>query len=91
MTNRTTNAELCWQTDKLALAAYLIANGFTSLVRAYVVDSSGRVRFALSSEPTPKQLADFFNGTGKVSALDYDNVCTSLKAAIFEARRSSER
>jgi len=78
-----------YETDKLNLAAYLIASGAVDLVRAYCPGSGSIVMFVLSRTPTENQISSFFNGTGMVSARKYADTLANLKAAVFEAKRSS--
>lgn len=87
MSKTTSIPKVAWETQKLNVAAFLIATNIAELVETYRPPASSSVTFRLSQEPTPEQLASFFNGTGQVSALAYNNALTNLKAAVFEAKR----
>ena len=63
------------------LATYLITCGVCKLVR--IANGNGRRKtFILDPEPTDQQKAEFYNGTGLVSALDFSTRLRSLKAAV---------
>lgn len=88
MTQKTPTPKVAWETEKLNLAAYLIAANFAELVEAYRPSAGSSVTFRLSQKPTPEQIASFYSGSGEVSALFYSNVLMNLKAAVFEAKRN---
>ena len=77
-----------FETEKLNLAAYLIASGSAELVRTYQSSSGAPVTFALSRWPSQETIASFFTGTGVVSALKYSEALTNLKSAVFETKRA---
>ena len=91
MTKCTNLAPPCYQTDKLSLAAYLIAADMAQLAGVAPVEGSSRVAFRLSEAPTPEQLARYFSGEATVSALRFSDTLSNLKAAIFEAKRATGR
>ncbi len=76
-----------YTTDKLALAAFLVCSGASQLVRAYCQPGGRVVVFQLSPHPDDDQIAAFFSGMGKVSALEYHNTLSNLKSMVFEAKR----
>jgi len=91
MAKRTKTVATQYETEKLNLAAYLIASDATALVRAYCPENGHVVVFTLSPAPSPEQISAFFNGSGQVSALSYNNALSNLKAAVFEAKRGCRR
>ena len=79
-----------YQTARLGLAAYLIARGDCSLVEVNRLDDS-RFQFTLTPSPLTGKVQSYFDGSGHVSALAYNNTLSNLKAALFEAKRSQRR
>ena len=88
---RTTSPKTNYQTDKLSLAAYLVAAGIARLSGVLPIDGSAKVAFRLSEAPSPEQLARYFSGEATVSALRFSDTLSNLKAAVFEAKRATGR
>jgi len=74
-------------TEKLILAAYLIASGKADLLSARSSPGNANVSFVLSTIPTRQEITDFFNGVAQVSALRYSEAITNLKSIAHEERR----
>ena len=85
----TTTPPSIYQTDKLSLAAYLVAAGIAQLAGVSPIEGSGKVAFRLSEAPSPEQLARYFSGEATVSALRFGDALSNLKAAVFEAKRAA--
>ena len=76
-----------YQTEKLTLAAYLIASGKASLVGTKSIPHSRNALFLLSDKPSQQEVTDFFSGESQVSALRYAEVINTLKSAAHEERK----
>lgn len=77
-----------YQTNDIYLASYLISSGICRLQKIEEFDG-WKKSFILSPVPTDENVSDFYNGSGKVSALRLCNQLRSLKAACQNTRGGS--
>jgi len=76
-----------YETEKLTFAAFLIASNRADLIGARPATRGKDVLFILSKSPSNKDITDFFNSAGQVSALRYSEVINNLKSVAYEVRR----
>ena len=85
-----TREHACYETEKLVLAAYLIASGQASLLGTKPVQHSRNVVFLLSARPSADEITHFFSGAATVSALRYAETINTLKGAAYEGRKRGD-
>ena len=70
-----------YETEDIYLTAYLVSSGICQLIR--IEDSDGwKKKFILHPPPRAEEIDCFYNGTGRVPALELCSRLRSLKAAV---------
>ncbi|MFH1374366.1 MAG: hypothetical protein ABII79_11270 [bacterium] len=80
-----------YKTEKLILAAYLIAAGKCELIGTEPTPGSRMVTFVLSKQPSDEDVSAFFTGSAVISALRYAESINSCKGVAYEARKRSQQ
>ena len=73
-----------YETQRLSLAAFLMAANHATLVSVRRAAGAQNVSFVLSKTPAKNVVDEFFSGAAQVSALRYSEAIHTLKGAIYE-------